>query len=162
MMEFRKLLLMSSLFMSSQVLAQATLQIKIETPEGSQFHTQQILEEASLKSQSKSISAQTPPAEYQAIRCDGPWGAVKYTISLSSGPGIKILYGENALYLQVLEYSVDSKDRSIESMGIQCIDTQPTQIINAITEIELTIDKETIEKVELNNGYTLEYHYKPS
>lgn len=47
-------------------------------------------------------------------------------------------------------------------MGIQCIDTQPTQIINAITEIELTIDKETIEKVELNNGYTLEYHYKPS
>ncbi|WP_226644588.1 hypothetical protein [Microbulbifer variabilis] len=161
MMEFRKLLLTPFLFMSGQILAQATLKIEVETPEGWHFHTQQILDETSLKSQSKSISAQTPPAEYQAIRCDGPWGAVKYTVSLSSGPGIKILYGEDGLYLQVLEYSVDSKDRAIESMSIQCIDTQPTQIINAIKEIELTIDKESTEQVELSNGYILKYHYKP-
>ncbi|WP_444908708.1 hypothetical protein [Microbulbifer sp. TRSA005] len=160
-MEFRKLILMPFALLSFQVLAQPTLKIEITTPEGWQFHTRQILSKLTLSKESKSTSAQTAPSEYQAIRCDGPWGAVKYTIPLLKGPGIKILYGTGSLFLQVIEYSVDSKEGAIYSMSIQCIDVEPTQIINAITEIELTIGKEASEQLELSNGYILKYHYKP-
>ncbi|WP_299580176.1 hypothetical protein [uncultured Microbulbifer sp.] len=165
-MNFRKFLFMCFFLCSGSIFAQKaptqyTLKIEIETPEGWQFHTQQIFSDPKLDIDSKPLSAQTSPKKYQAIRCDGPWGAIKYTVSLSSGPGVKILHREDTIIIKVIEYSVDSKDQVIETMSIQCIDTEPTQIMNSVEDVKFTIDKEITEQVELSNGYVLKYHFKP-
>ena len=98
---------------------------------------------------------------YQAIRCDGSWGAMKYQVSLASGPGFSLRKSGETLLLQIVEYAVISEDRNIQAMKIHCTDLAPKPVVREIAMIELDPAKETLQQQTLANGYQLKYHYRP-
>ncbi|MFA0811195.1 hypothetical protein [Microbulbifer epialgicus] len=159
-MKIRIALLISISLLGNSTLAEQSLNVEIVTPAGEIFQTKQVLGDK-LKESIPIISVKAAAREYQAIRCNGPWGAMKYKVMLSSGPGIEIYKKKDKIALQVIEYSVISKDLTIASMDIHCIDTEPTQVLNAIEEIDFIGYIEKQEKIELSNGYIIEYHYTP-
>ncbi|BBM00618.1 hypothetical protein [Microbulbifer sp. GL-2] len=160
-MQFAKLLLLSTILLSGATFAEQSLNVEVVTPNGLTFKTGQILGEEFAEGRSNQISKKISPTGYQAIRCGGPWGAVKYRVMLSNGPGLKINNSKDHIVIQVIEYSVISKDQAIATMGIQCVDTEPTQIFRSIEEIKLIKNIEKQEKINLSNGYTVKYHYTP-
>jgi len=160
-MQLAKLLLLSIILFSGTTLAEQSLHVEIVTPNGLTLQTRQTLGEGFLEGRPNQITKKIAPRGYQAIRCGGPWGAVKYWVMLSSGPGLKIHNRKDHIVIQIVEYSVISKDQTIATMGIQCTDTEPTQIFRSIEEIELTRNIEKQEKINLSNGYTIKYHYTP-
>ena len=98
---------------------------------------------------------------YDAIRCDGPWGAMKYQVSLASGPGFSLRKAGDTLLLQILEHTVISEDRNIQAMKMHCLDAAPKSVVHAIALIEIESGKENSAQQTLANGYTLEFHYQP-
>ncbi|WP_020411906.1 hypothetical protein ACJJJB_00645 [Microbulbifer sp. ANSA001] len=159
-MKILKPALISISLLAESTLAEQSLKVVIMTPDGETFQTKQILENR-LTESTPVISIRAIMKEYQAIRCNGPWGAIKYKVMLSSGPGIEIFKKNDRVYLQFIEYSVINKDLTVASMGIHCIDTEPKQIFNTIGEIDLMRNIEKQEELELSNGYILKYHYTP-
>ncbi|WP_295798544.1 hypothetical protein [uncultured Microbulbifer sp.] len=98
---------------------------------------------------------------YDAIRCDGSWGAMKYQVSLPSGPGLSLRNAGDTLLLQIVEHAVISEDRNIQAMKMHCMELAPKPVVRAIAMIELDPGREKSAQQLLANGYQLEYHYKP-
>lgn len=160
-MQFAKLFLLSTILLSGTTFAEQSLNVEVVTPNGLTFKTGQVFGEEFAEGKPSQISKKISPTEYQAIRCGGPWGAVRYRVMLSSGPGLKINNRKDHIVIQVIEYSVISKDQTIATMGIQCVNTEPTQTFRSIEEIRLIKNIEKQEKINLSNGYTIKYHYTP-
>lgn len=139
----------------------ATLELEIITPSGQSYRTEQQLAATFESFSSGAIAGAATAREYQAIRCNGPWGAQKYRITLASGPGYA-LYAENdRLLLQLVEHSVISEDATIAAMSVHCIDTEPRPVIKSLVEIELERDSAESQQLRLANGYQVNYQYSP-
>ena len=141
--------------------AKGTLNLEIITPSGDDYSAQQELGDDFESFASGAISTGEPPGEYQAIRCDGPWGPQKYRVALASGPGFRLRVVGDRLVLQILEHSVISEDLAIAAMRVHCVDTEPRQVVKSLLEIELDRTSAAAEQLQLINGYLLEYRYKP-
>ncbi|SEA36975.1 hypothetical protein [Microbulbifer marinus] len=138
-----------------------TLHIEIVTPDGHRYRAEQSLDKDFDSYQSGAIAGDRAPREYQAIRCGGPWGAIKYRLSLTSGPGYELYAKGSNLLLQIVEHSVISADQTIAAMSVHCIDTEPQQVLKAVAEIKLDRGSATTQQLRLANGYQLEYRYTP-
>ncbi len=147
--------------LSTSAQAMETLQLEIVTSTGHSYQAQQELSEAFESFESGAIPGETPPREYQAIRCDGPWGATKYRLTLVSGPGYQLRAKGDRLLLQIVEHAVISEDQTIAAMSVHCIDTEPRQVVKSVIEIELDRGSAAAQKLQLANGYLLEYRYTP-
>lgn len=141
--------------------AMEILQLEIVTPTGHSYQAQQELGEAFESFESGAIPGEAPPREYQAIRCEGPWGATKYRLTLASGPGYQLRAEGGRLLLQIVEHAVISEDQTIAAMSVHCIDTEPRQVVRSVIEIELERGSAAAQQLQLANGYTLEYRYTP-
>lgn len=160
-MKNRALLLALTSGLSIGTQAMETLELEIVTPDGHSYRAEQVLDENFESFDSGAIPGETPPREYQAIRCDGPWGAMKYRLKLASGPGYQLYAKGDSLRLQIVEHSVISEDQTIAAMSIHCIDTEPRQVVKAVYEIELDRRRASAQQLQLANGYQLEYRYLP-
>ncbi|WP_226667850.1 hypothetical protein [Microbulbifer aggregans] len=98
---------------------------------------------------------------YDAIRCDGAWGAMKYQVELPSGPGFTLLNDGLTLQLRIVEHRVLSADRNIQAMKIQCQELAPRALVHAVAEIELQRGQAHADQITLANGYQLEFDYRP-
>ncbi|WP_323846908.1 hypothetical protein [Microbulbifer magnicolonia] len=147
--------------LSAGVQALETLALEIVTPAGHRYQAQQQLGDAFESFESGTIAGETPPQEYLAIRCNGPWGALKYRLPLASGPGYLLIAQGDSLLLQIVEHSVISEDQAIAAMSVHCIDTEPRQVIKALFEVELVRGSAAAQQLQLANGYQLEYRYTP-
>jgi len=146
---------------SAGVQAMETLQLEIITPTGHSYNAQQELGESFETFASGAIPGEKPPREYQAIRCEGPWGATRYHLTLASGPGYQLRAAGDRLLLQIVEHSVISEDQTIAAMSVHCIDTEPRQVVRSVIEIELARGSAEAKQLQLANGYLLEYRYTP-
>ncbi|MFC6980798.1 hypothetical protein [Microbulbifer taiwanensis] len=79
-----------SICLSTAAQGKETLELEIVTPSGHSYQAQQELGGDFESYDSGAIAGEVPPREYQAIRCDGPWGAMKYRLILASGPGYQL------------------------------------------------------------------------
>ncbi|MBB3062280.1 hypothetical protein [Microbulbifer rhizosphaerae] len=140
--------------------AAETLELEIRTGENN-YRARQELGETFESFNSGAIPGDRPPREYLAIRCGGPWGALKYRVTLPSGPGYQLRANNERLLLQILEHSVISEDRAIAAMSVHCVDTEPRQVVKSLVEIELERGSPAAQQVQLANGYVLEYRYTP-
>lgn len=140
--------------------AAETLELEIQAGEHS-YRARQELGETFESHGSGALPGGRPPGEYQAIRCDGPWGPLKYRVTLASGPGYRLRARGERLLLQILEHSVISEDRAIAAMSVHCVDTEPRQVVKSLVEIELERGGPAAQRVQLVNGYVLEYRYTP-
>ena len=147
--------------LSAAALATETLQLEIVTPTGHSYRAEQELGEAFQSYDSGAIPGDEPPREYQAIRCDGPWGRMKYHLTLASGPGYQLRADAEHILLEIQEHAVISEDRNIAAMTMHCIDTEPRQVVRALSEIELERGKAASKELQLPNGYVLVYRYTP-
>lgn len=98
---------------------------------------------------------------YQAVRCDGTWGAMKYQVTLASGPGYTLERDGDNLLLQIVEHKVLSKDHNIQAMKIHCQDLEPRTVVHAVELIELKRGKKQSRELILGNGYQVHYQYQP-
>ncbi|MFV8783818.1 hypothetical protein ACNKU7_15480 [Microbulbifer sp. SA54] len=139
---------------------QLTLEVRVDgheyqatQPLGSEF---EYFESGALTGRAGSVTR-----TYDAIRCDGPWGAMKYQVALPSGPGFILQTSGDKLLLRILEHRVLSEDRTIQAMKVHCQDLAPKMVVNAITEIEIQRGKPFTDEVHLDNGFQLALDYEP-
>lgn len=151
-----------SMINSSSAGAEETLEISITAPEG-QFEIQQALTPGFESYASGPLLNPTEGnrKHYSAIRCDGPWGAVKYDLPLVSGPGIRLRASEKRLLVQILEHRVQSENRNIDAMKMHCRDSGPKTTQRSVAEIELVRGNKTSKEIPLANGYLLSLRYIP-
>ncbi|AWF79943.1 hypothetical protein BTJ40_03425 [Microbulbifer sp. A4B17] len=139
--------------------ASETISIQVSADNGSTIHTKQALKENALSDGNEAIYIKMAPNQFQAIKCEGPWGAIKYKKPMIEGPGFKLYQNDQQLIIQVIEHRVISADIVINSMDIQCIDTEPKQTINSIAEIVIERSISSEETLVFDNGYKLSYQY---
>jgi hypothetical protein len=148
--------------LAARAAAYALEQLELEiTAGGHRYQVQQEVTDALQEFSSGAIPGAIPPREYQAIRCDGPWGAMKYRMTLASGPGFQLRALDNKLLLLITEHSVLSEDQTIAAMAMHCIDLQPRPLVKSVVEIELERGSAAQQTLQLENGYLLEYRYTP-
>lgn len=152
----------TALFTPSTAWAKETLQITITTPEG-RFERQQLLGPGFDHYVSGPLlhASAGNRKTYAAIRCDGPWGAMRYEVALVSGPGFALRASPDRLLLQVLEHRVQSENQNIDAMKIHCRDTEPKAVQHSVAEIELNRGEKISREIPLHNGYLLSFHYSP-
>lgn len=140
----------------------AELEVRITT-ERDGYHSVQQLDSHFEHFESGALlnEAENNIRTYEAIRCDGPWGAMKYQVSLASGPGFSLRKAGDTLLLQIVEHTVISEDRNIQAMKMHCLDVAPKSIVHAIALIEIEGDRENSAQQTLPNGYKVEFHYQP-
>lgn len=160
-MKARHLIPILSLCLCSGTTAAEILELEIVTAAGHRYSAKQELGNAFESFDSGAIPGERPPREYKAIRCDGPWGALKYSLTLRSGPGYQIRADGDQLVLQIVEHAVISADKNIEAMEVHCIDTEPKQVVRSLLKIELDRGSGDTRQLTLANGYRLEYRYTP-
>ena len=160
-MNARALLLFLGACCSASPEAKEILELKIITPTGQSYAARQELDDSFESFSSGAIPGEAPPREYQAIRCDGPWGAMKYRLTLADGPGYQLRARGDHLLLQIVEHSVVSEDANINAMSVHCIDLEPRQVVRSLLEIELERGSGASNQVQLANGYQLTFRYIP-
>lgn len=99
--------------------------------------------------------------QYQAIRCDGPWGAQKYRLTLASGPGYQLELDPGTILLSIVEHDVISEDSTIEAMQIHCRDMEPQPVVRSVAKIWLERGRAVRRELALPNGYRVLYSYRP-
>ena len=158
-MNARALLLLLGTCCSASPEAKEILELEILTPAGQSYAARQELDDSFESFSSGAIPGEHPPREYQAIRCDGPWGAMKYRLTLADGPGYQLRARGNRLLLQIVEHSVVSEDANINALSVHCIDLEPKQVVRSLTEIELERGSGAADQLQLGNGYQLIFRY---
>ncbi|MCO1333211.1 hypothetical protein MO867_02550 [Microbulbifer sp. OS29] len=148
--------------LNTAALAEEKLFIEIKTTDGLYLHSEQRLTWNSFNITSDPSYVKSAQSEYLAIKCGGPWGAVKYRLTFVDGPGFKLHMRGNQLILQIIEYNVISSEQAINAMSIHCIDTEPKQTIKSIAEIMINQSNYKEETLELKNGYEVTYQYSIS
>ncbi|MCW8125136.1 hypothetical protein [Microbulbifer halophilus] len=137
------------------------LELEIVSAGGYRYAAKQELDDTFEAFESGAIPGEQPPREYKAIRCDGPWGALKYSLTLPSGPGYQIRANDDQLTLQIVEHAVVSVDANIDAMEVHCIDSEPKQVVRSLAKIELERGSGDAQQLVLAKGYRLEYRYTP-
>ncbi|WP_346838919.1 hypothetical protein [Microbulbifer sp. SAOS-129_SWC] len=160
-MRARHLPLILAASLTTASAAAETLKLQIVTPGGEHYRAEQALGQAFDGVQSGVLPGAGPAREYLAIRCDGPWGAMKYHLKLASGPGYQLRAKGNQLLLELQEYAVISEDSTIAAMRVHCIDTEPKSVMKSLAKIKLERGVAASQTVHLDNGYQLAYHYTP-
>ncbi|MFI2812428.1 MULTISPECIES: hypothetical protein [Microbulbifer] len=145
----------------TQAHASGTLQLKLLTETGDAFEVEQEVTGKEQEFASGILDREAPVREYQAIKCDGPWGAVRYRMALPSGPGYQLELGRDTILLRIVEHGVVSENRNIEAMKIHCRDTEPRAVIKSLVEIQLDRYSAEARELLLPNGYRIEYSYLP-
>lgn len=79
-MKTRHLIPFLPLFLCGNAMAVETLKLEIVTAKGERYSATKKLDETFDAFDSGVISGEAPPRKYKAIRCDGPWGALKYSV----------------------------------------------------------------------------------
>lgn len=161
-MNARALLLLLGACCSTSPEAKEILELEIVTSAGESFAARQEFDDSFESFSSGAIPGEQPPREYQAIRCDGPWGAMKYRLTLADGPGYQLRARGNLLLLQIVEHAVVSKDANINALSVHCIDLEPKQVVRSLTEIKLERGSGVSNELQLSNGYQLIFRYTPS
>lgn len=141
--------------------AKETLEVLITSPDGQRHQSLQELGKAFDVYDSGAIAGPSSVREYSAIRCDSAWGAVKYRVPLASGPGYRLQADGEQLRLQLLQHSVVSEDVNIAAMEVHCFDSGPRAVIHALGEVTLERDNAQSQRLQLANGYMLEFRYHP-
>ncbi|MEW5248832.1 hypothetical protein [Microbulbifer discodermiae] len=160
-MNARAFLFLLSACCSTAASADDLLELQIVTPSGDRLTARQGLDSDFDAFSSGVIAGEEASKEYQAIRCDGPWGATKYHLKLAEGPGYVLRAEGQRLLLQIVEYAVVSADANIEAMSIHCTDMEPVQVARSLVEIELERGSATSDQRQLANGYQLLLRYNP-
>lgn len=160
-MKARHLIPLVSVLLCGNAMATETLELEIVTANGARYSASRELGETFESFDSGVIRGEAPPREYKAIRCDGPWGAIRYSLPLASGPGYQVRADGERLSLQIVEHAVISADRNIEAMKMHCIDTEPKQVVRSLLKVELDRGSRESRQVVLANGYRLVYRYTP-
>ncbi|WP_237058203.1 hypothetical protein [Microbulbifer sediminum] len=146
---------------TSQAHTSGTLQLKLLTDHGDTFEIEQQVERDGPDFASAILGEEGAVREYQAIKCDGPWGAVKYRMALPNGPGYQLELARDTILLRIVEHAVVSEDRNIEAMKIHCRDTQPRPVVKSLVEIQLDRSSPAEQELILPNGYRIQYSYLP-
>jgi len=147
--------------LSAATAAAETLQLEIVTPSGQHYGAEQPLGQSFDAIQSGVLPGAEPAREYLAIRCGGPWGAMKYHLELASGPGFLLRAKGDQLLLELQEHAVISEDSTISAMRVHCIDTEPRQVVKSLTQVELERGRAAERTLQLDSGYQLTYRYTP-